>query len=204
MAIDRSFTRVLAAWVGIIAILMVVNFNVVRCHAAAPDVTDDPALYPAATDSNHPQTLPDHGSVIGWGSERIDSSVFNALFIAIAAGGDHSLALKTDGSIVGWGLQANAPDGTLMTGLKSSGRQASDLTSGATITDGDWHRIGFTWDGETRTLYVDNVEVAQDTQDNLAGSAGKLLFGASTNFAPSTFWSGLIDDVRIYNRAVQP
>ena len=64
MAIDRSFTRLLAAWVSIIAILLVVDFNVVRCHAPAPDLADDPALYPVATDSNDPLTLPDQGSVI--------------------------------------------------------------------------------------------------------------------------------------------
>jgi len=27
--------------------------------------------------------------------------------------------------------------------------------------------------------------------------------GAGKNLAPATFWSGLIDDVRIYNRAVR-
>jgi hypothetical protein len=31
-----------------------------------------------------------------------------------------------------------------------------------------------------------------------------LYFGAGSTLAPSTFWSGLIDDVRIYDRAVTP
>ena len=36
----------------------------------------------------------------------------------------------------------------------------------------------------------------------LAGSSGKILIGCG--MLPGTFFTGLIDDVRIYNRAVQP
>lgn len=39
------------------------------------------------------------------------------------------------------------------------------------VTDGNWHRIGFVWEGLYRTLYVDDVIVAQDTQDGLEGSS---------------------------------
>jgi len=33
---------------------------------------------------------------------------------------------------------------------------------------------------------------------------GGLHFGTGSALAPSTFFSGLIDDIRIYNRAVRP
>jgi hypothetical protein len=72
------------------------------------------------------------------------------------------------------------------------------------ITDGEWHRIGFVWDGANRTLYVDDILVAEDTQNNLSGSLGGLNIGCGSNSAVRTFWSGLIDDIRIYNRAVRP
>jgi hypothetical protein len=72
------------------------------------------------------------------------------------------------------------------------------------ITDGNWHRIGLVWDGSNRTLYVDNVAVAEDTQANLEVSENSLLIGTGTAMEPGSFWSGLIDDVRIYNRAVRP
>jgi hypothetical protein len=78
------------------------------------------------------------------------------------------------------------------------------LLSETTITDGQWHRIAFTWDGVNRRLYVDDVLVAEDTQAALEGSAGKQLLGCGANMAAETFFSGLIDDVRIYNRAVKP
>jgi hypothetical protein len=73
------------------------------------------------------------------------------------------------------------------------------------ITDGRWHRIGLLWDGSRRALYVDGAEVAEDTWDLIGmGSDGGLYLGADQNLEPGTFWCGLIDDVRIYNRAVTP
>jgi len=70
-------------------------------------------------------------------------------------------------------------------------------------SEGAWHRVAFVWDGSNRILCVDDVEVIRDTQSSLAPSAGGLNIGAGSTLAPGTFWSGLIDDVRIYNRAVK-
>jgi len=64
--------------------------------------------------------------------------------------------------------------------------------------------VGLSWDGSIRILYVDDVEVAKDTQGNLAISTGGLYFGAGSNLTAGSFWTGLIDDVRIYNRAITP
>ena len=71
-------------------------------------------------------------------------------------------------------------------------------------TRGDWHRIGFVWDGSNRTLYVDSLAVAQDMQDSLEGSGGGLYIGTGKAMQPGTYFSGLIDDIRIYNRAINP
>jgi hypothetical protein len=71
-------------------------------------------------------------------------------------------------------------------------------------TIGNWHRVGFNWDGSNRVLYVDDMEVARDPQANLPSFTGGLHIGAGSTLAPGTFWKGLIDDVRIYDRAVKP
>jgi hypothetical protein len=97
-----------------------------------------------------------------------------------------------------------APDGALKTELKGSGRLGRTLVSSAVITDDAWHRIGLAWDGSNRILYVDDIEVARDTQTQLVGTYMGLHVGAGSTLAPSSFWSGLLDDVRIYNREVQP
>jgi hypothetical protein len=95
-------------------------------------------------------------------------------------------------------------EGKLMTELKGAGRGAGPLFSETIITDGNWHRIGFVWDGSKRTLYVDGAAVAEDTQDGLGSSDNGLYIGTSKTLEAGTFWSGLIDDLRIYNRAVRP
>ena len=97
-----------------------------------------------------------------------------------------------------------APDGALMTELKQPGRQGKPLVSPVVVTDGAWHRVGLVWDGSNRILYLDGVEVAADTQTTLRGTYTGLHIGAGATFAPGTFWKGLIDDVRIYDRAVKP
>jgi hypothetical protein len=96
--------------------------------------------------------------------------------------------------------------GALMTELKGSGRTGGPLPSQTVVTDGEWHRIGLVWDGSYRTLYVDGTEVAKDTQaqEYLEGVNGGLYLGAGSTLDAVTFFSGLIDDVRIYNRAVTP
>jgi N-acetylneuraminic acid mutarotase len=95
-------------------------------------------------------------------------------------------------------------EGNLMTELKCLGRTGVPLQSRAVITDGQWHRIGLVWDGSNRTLCVDGVVVAEDTQNGLGASGGGLYIGAGKDFAPSSFFAGLIDDIRIYNRAIRP
>jgi hypothetical protein len=96
-------------------------------------------------------------------------------------------------------------NGCLMTELKGAGRGGGALGSEAAVADGSWHRIGLVWEGECRTLYVDGVVVAQDTQaGGPPACTGGLYIGAGKGLEPGIFWSGLIDDVRIYNRAVKP
>jgi hypothetical protein len=95
-------------------------------------------------------------------------------------------------------------EGNLMTELKSSDQLAGPLLSETVITDGQWHRIGLVWDGSNRTLYVDGVVVADDIQPGLEGSQMGLYIGTGKAMEPGTYFSGLIDDVHIYNRALSP
>jgi len=95
-------------------------------------------------------------------------------------------------------------EGNLMTELKGPDRSSGPLLSETIITDGQWHRIGLVWNGAHRTLCVDGVAVTDDTQSGLEGSQLGLYIGVDKNYAPGTFFSGLIDDVRIYNRVVSP
>lgn len=97
--------------------------------------------------------------------------------------------------------------GYLMTALVTEGRRPGDpLLSETVITDDTWHRIGFVWDGSYRSLYVDDELVATDVvpQNNFPSSRGELNIGGAHDRRSSGFWSGLVDDVRIYDRVVAP
>jgi N-acetylneuraminic acid mutarotase len=78
------------------------------------------------------------------------------------------------------------------------------VTSSAVITDDQWHRIGLVSDGSGISLYVDDVEVARSDVSPLMPAVGNLRIGAGKNLEPGTFWFGMIDDVRIYDRVVIP
>jgi L-ascorbate metabolism protein UlaG (beta-lactamase superfamily) len=115
---------------------------------------------------------------------------------------------QTDGTGTGatW-LGTEQSQGKLMTGLvpPRSGRFVTPpLVSEFTITDGLWHHVGFVWDGSLRYLYADGTEVARDaaTLAPLISADGNLYIGAGKDLDVASFFSGLIDDIRVYNQAL--
>ena len=103
-------------------------------------------------------------------------------------------------------LSTNLSNGTLMTDLKTGGRSGKSLISEFSVNDGQWHHIGFVWDGLYRYLYADSSEIAKDTSPitNLEPSDGDLYFGSSAIPGADDFFAGLIDDIRIFGGAIHP
>ncbi len=95
-------------------------------------------------------------------------------------------------------------EGNLMTELNGSDQSSAPLLSQAYVTDGQWHRIGLVWDGSRRALFADDVKVAEDTEDGQGVFGSGLYIGVGKDYTTGTFFSGLIDEVRIYNRAIHP
>jgi N-acetylneuraminic acid mutarotase len=118
-------------------------------------------------------------------------------------GGAPSQVILSQMGVSNW-LCTDPSGGTLMTELKSPGQDGISLESEVAITDGDWHRLGLVWDGFYRTLYVDGVAVAGDIQNGMESSENGLYIGVGKTMQSGTYFSGLIDDVRIYNRVVIP
>ena len=100
-------------------------------------------------------------------------------------------------------LLADASYGRLMTRLMHP--PFPPLVSESVITDDQWHHVGLIFDIITlhRYLYVDGIEVAKDS-DYVAGvgSDGGLYIGVDKTLDAASFFSGLIDDVRIYNNVL--
>jgi len=102
-------------------------------------------------------------------------------------------------------LLADASCGRLMTRLMHP--PFPPLVSDSLITDGQWHHVGLVYDivGLHRYLYVDGTEVAEDSDFvGGVGSDGGLYIGADKTLNAGTFFSGLIDDIRIDDRPVKP
>jgi hypothetical protein len=107
---------------------------------------------------------------------------------------------QTDSSGSAW-LCAEPSEGRLMTRLMDV--FFPPLESESVITDDQWHHIGLVYNLDVfhRHLYVDGVEVAKDTEIiGGVGSNGGLYIGAGKDLNSDSFFSGLIDDVRIYNQ----
>jgi hypothetical protein len=104
-------------------------------------------------------------------------------------------------------LMADPATGALRTELRvpevRGGRTTTPagppLVCTTVITDGNWHRVGFVRTATIRVLYVDDVEAACDTAVDLESATGGLYLSAGSTLASGSFWSGLIDDVRIYH-----
>ena len=100
-------------------------------------------------------------------------------------------------------LGINPSDGSLITGLMGS--TFGELESESVIIDDQWHHLGLVYDLDSlqRRLYVDGVQVAEDmTAISGMSSDGSMNIGAGKNLDSGTFFSGLIDDIRIYNVAL--
>jgi hypothetical protein len=76
------------------------------------------------------------------------------------------------------------------------------VTHSAGLTPGTWTHIATTYDGATQRLYVNGTLVATRAQTgNIAVSGGALRIGGNNAWA-GEFFQGLIDDVRVYRRAL--
>jgi len=177
------------------------------------DVSDSAGTYPAHLVGN-PVWQPEGGAVGGaLALDGVDDCVMvtfpSALYqetmsvLAWVKGGRPGQVIFSQQGFANW-LAAEKSTGELMTDVRAATRAGGPLCSKAIITDGQWHQVGLVWDGTIRTLYVDGVPVAADVQNSPKNPYADLALGAGRDLAPGTFWSGLIDDVRIYNRAVKP
>ena len=128
-----------------------------------------------------------------------DLSVGDFSMFAWIKGGAPGQVIISEFDGVNW-LMADAITGYLSTDLGDK-----PLVSEVEITDGSWHRVGLSWNGTNRVLIVDDVTVASDKQRrNIECSEVELNIGCGPDMTTGAFFSGLIDDVRIYNRAITP
>ena len=85
-------------------------------------------------------------------------------------------------------------------GSSGSCGAAYGCAEGGAVTSG-WHLLTGTYDGTTAILYVDNAIVASDTSTG-PGSTNYPLYIGRDSGSVGHGWNGVIDEVRLYNRAL--
>jgi hypothetical protein len=75
--------------------------------------------------------------------------------------------------------------------------------SATSLTAAQWYFFTGTYDGETVRLYLNGVEVGADTAatGTITSYSGSMIIGIHANLASNPF-NGVIDDVRVYTRAL--
>ena len=70
------------------------------------------------------------------------------------------------------------------------------------VNDGKWHHVAGVYDGKKMYLYVDGkLDGSTATTTNIPTSTEPVCIGENSQ-AKGRFWNGLIEDVRIYDRAL--
>ena len=111
------------------------------------------------------------------------------------------------GGLVGWGDYGSSRRTNALRLYENSGGfrhywWGADLDcTGAQcpISTGTWYHVASTWDGTTRKLFVNGVLKRSDTPGANNATAANFHIGKT---CCSEFFSGLIDDVAIYTRAL--
>jgi hypothetical protein len=187
------------------------------------DETEGDITYNSTSDnhgliSGNPTWQPDSGQVAGAikfdGVDDYISTDFvlnpaDGYFSVFAwiKGGDPGQVILSQTGGANW-LSVDPLEGKLMTELvpPTTRSPSPPMVSDFVITDGKWHHVGIVVTAYgIRNLYADGIRVAFDIQtNNLPSSNGGLYFGTGNNLDSGTFFSGMIDDVRIYNKALSP
>jgi hypothetical protein len=83
-----------------------------------------------------------------------------------------------------------------------SGGEPHTLASPAAIPADEWRHVAGTWDGTTKRLFIGGVQVAQAAATVAYDGHDVYLGGDQNGGTEVLHWDGVLDDLRVYNRAL--
>ncbi|MCK4553441.1 LamG domain-containing protein, partial [Candidatus Parcubacteria bacterium] len=164
------------------------------CDGTSISVEDDDVEILSATDSSHAAAGKagiGMGTVMVAGDDCSSQDLDNFTVNTLPASGKSSVPYAL--STVGGGQFLIMNSGTTYT-----------ATSTTDINDNEWHHIVGSYDGTTMKVYIDGVleDTNTDFSGNLPTNSGNVRIGADYQTTAANFFDGLIDEARIYNRAL--
>jgi len=84
-----------------------------------------------------------------------------------------------------------------------TGTLQDDLTSTAIVGLAAWHHVAIRWDGTTKTIALDGADTGSDRATTDFDDQS-IYIGAGFDGADYADYTGLIDDIRIYDRPLTP
>lgn len=130
----------------------------------------------------------------------------------VSLAGNHSVeALIRTSTVASWQGIVSSQDGNayqqMVVNGDKLGVQISDAAghsayaqSTISVTDGQWHKVGYTYESGIITLYIDGVAAGtgSDGAISLSGISAPLLVGVNRS-GNSGYFNGEIDEVRVWN-----
>ena len=101
-------------------------------------------------------------------------------------------------------MPKNGSNGKIRFAIRNNGSSEQIIDGQSAVATGGWHHVAVTLNGATGTLYVDGLQVGQNTTMTLKpsdlGATTQNWIGRSQFADP--YLDGRVDDFRIYNRAI--
>jgi chitodextrinase len=135
-------------------------------------------------------------TIAAWVRSTAFSSSVDQRFVSKAAGTaeqDHYWML---------GQTMVAGQNRLRLRLKTNGNTATLVASSGNLPVGTWYHAAATYDGANMRLYVNGVEVGSLVKTGALTTSSSASVNIGRNPDGSNYMSGVIDDVRIYNRGL--
>jgi hypothetical protein len=105
----------------------------------------------------------------------------------------------------GYALGKRSFTNTIGSEFLASGSQGNGFGTTSDLIDNTWHHVAVTKSGTTLTIYADgDAENSETVSGATQTSSLPLLIGFNPGEGIQGYWKGLLDELRIYDRALSP